>query len=98
MVYSVDRDAVNRSVTNKIILECSGGVRNKKVGEELKVRKKKVGGCRVNLITIFCSFPQKPVTFYPPKQVMTFFWLFLSQISLFCVLNLVLSWLAVNVG
>ena len=70
------------------------------MGEELKVRKKKVGGLKVSSESDYHSLliSSKVSHFLSSKTGDDLFWLFLSQISLFCVLNLVLSWLAVNVG
>ena len=70
------------------------------MGEELKVRKKKVGGLKVSSESDYHSLliSSKVSHLLSSKTGDDLFWLFLSQISLFCVLNLVLSWLAVNVG
>ena len=70
------------------------------MGEELKVRKKKVGGLKVSSESDyhFLLISSKVSHFLSSKTGDDLFLAFPFANQSFCVLNLVLSWLAVNVG
>ena len=70
------------------------------MGEELKVRKKKVGELKVSSESDyhFLLISSKVSHFLSSTTGDDLFLAFPFENQYFCVLNLVLSWLAVNVG